>query len=1114
MQKIVTCILILAGLVGCTNKGKPHVLHEPAKASGPTNSPAQEATSPSPQAQQWLRVMENKKNPTAEILLPMAQRVLDPKRVIDNSLGDSRAVYDELVTFNELVLRVPQAQRKTPEFIQVLTMFKAAMQAECGSFEDSCRGRNYLRRAYNSVDVAKLVIEQFPQERFQLILMALKIRINGWDQQLVDLINQSLRQNLKSQELKAYSTIRTMMLNAIQSTENLSLDPVKTRRSLDQMQAWDMIRESEYSSDTNYKLDSASLQSLLRMIARARYMYSEDGKIHPGFQKLIDAETAKPGNIIATSAQTLARSGLKATAVGVEEIKSFNDMNFLIDLVFQSRLNPVSAGELILASGRAADLVAATLENYYRLQYFIYYQRAVAVLKKTMNGKLEGQSFLEYVLDNSDQVVKILGELNAKIDFLRTFSKAAFVNHPETLEKIEQFLNSTDKTTLYALTYPQMLLITKKLWHSDGYVTLYPYAYVAKTLLMKVVAGQFYPFLQYTAAREKLNTFDFMYAFDYGLRLGLFPALEPDLDSFLREVLEEISGKEVNYINKVFSAIQRRQKESSLSQSFKSICGELKSNRPVPRSLYLSDLVRQSPYYGTELHDNMFKDISSAGSESNNAEGKLDNENMGLNPIDYNFVEALERTRLDLGTHLRIGNAMLASLKSFYKSNGKSDIEIEKLTLKSQDFINSIIAKREDIFKRATNIWSEQGNCLWLAGKKDLQIKQQLLEAEIAHLRQIHRQMTELRRNPDPKLQEAYQAKLKYSGLPDGYQGRDQISSEAYLMTKVDFLLRLKTYFQSGITTEETTIGPIAPHLHIDVGQSFGHRTQLIMTNKYSSTPYTPDVNAFVANALSIELKVSGGNPSQFGSWYPVQNHANIVTARESSIVVLHRLERELYGFNTEFPIDKLWREHDFVMDTFRMSPFEKSLLTTISVPEMFGVLFLENRFGERSPTALVLISTWGLYDWPIKLAIRDELGKSYLLSIKSSSTPPEVLVRESLYNGGKEFYRARSDQLRPTLVFKQNPQVDKSLDASMRKFIRTEIQAIDDSIHSGRAYAKSKGELPPEERPYIDMDVENSIRSPMLKDEVINQYLAGIVDFHVKTNQCYKSEQACESFK
>ena len=81
-------ILILANLVlsvACTEKGKPYWPNAPdtRKPAQPTAAIEPEDAKPSAEANKWQTQYDSAKDPLTQVLLPLADRVLDTKRVTD-----------------------------------------------------------------------------------------------------------------------------------------------------------------------------------------------------------------------------------------------------------------------------------------------------------------------------------------------------------------------------------------------------------------------------------------------------------------------------------------------------------------------------------------------------------------------------------------------------------------------------------------------------------------------------------------------------------------------------------------------------------------------------------------------------------------------------------------------------------------------------------------------------------------------------------------------------------------------------------------------------------------------------------------------------------------------
>src|SRR5437016_963930 len=109
MRSLALTISMFLALLGCTEKSdKPVHPHESSKLA-PTAPPVildtPENTTPSGEAPKWEAAYKAAKDPLKDVLLRLADRVLDKTRVMDPASLHSRPVQDELIEFNHMILQ-------------------------------------------------------------------------------------------------------------------------------------------------------------------------------------------------------------------------------------------------------------------------------------------------------------------------------------------------------------------------------------------------------------------------------------------------------------------------------------------------------------------------------------------------------------------------------------------------------------------------------------------------------------------------------------------------------------------------------------------------------------------------------------------------------------------------------------------------------------------------------------------------------------------------------------------------------------------------------------------------------------------------------------------------
>jgi hypothetical protein len=113
-------------------------------------------------------------------------------------------------------------------------------------------------------------------------------------------------------------------------------------------------------------------------------------------------------------------------------------------------------------------------------------------------------------------------------------------------------------------------------------------------------------------------------------------------------------------------------------------------------------------------------------------------------------------------------------------------------------------------------------------------------------------------------------------------------------------------------------------------------------------------------------------------------------------------------------------------------------------------------------------------------------------------------LHRMGSMTAGRAYYRARVGSMRGESVIPYNPDLDRELDESVGRFVKTELASVSAFHADMRGYLTAIQARPEAERPWVDLSITETIRGPLVSDTLVSGYRAKVRAFHQETQRCF----------
>lgn len=1095
------CVVGCLGLAGCTEKADPVTVHEGDRRTPQVATGTQNSDSIEPKV-------------VVESLDELASKVLSSERILDPRSLLRRDVMDELIVFNRQLLRTPVAERSQSRFQKILERYFEALKVGCGDFSSSCSSAQYFRLAGNSEAVLKLIIQQRPEWAGTVLPFALKLKPVQPDPELL------LMTLIHGPEMIAVAppgpqrvALQSLIDSALLAVETSPLDISVMRSLLTNIHAWDLVLARAVSG-------GSTTEGLIRMIAKSRLVYGDDGNLHPDLKRWMERAQSQPGSLTSMQRKIRESGHFNPEAIGATPLEKQDELFFLVDSVFENRLTPDQAAELYRHLGRSASDLADVLENYLRLRFSMSLFASTGKAVEVFTTPGPTATLLWHAIDSAQQINAPWVQLEGRLPSLKSFVTKSLKGHPEKgaedrATKLIRTIESYPESVKVTSVYPNTLLLFYLLSQKEFKLTVRGLGTIDTGDLMNLLfQGLIPPLLGYVEDSRPYNSFSLLYSFDMAVRSGLIASAGIDVDDFIAVTVKRLMENPIRFVSKNLDTIENRFRESSRMTDLRRACSELRGGVPYSRTIDLGE-VRRSPYYG-DLIDDAFKGMTSVGSVSGGDPGAIGKYDMGLNFIDSDYAETVERLRLNLVNFERIGQAMLTSYADYLTRFEKlSAQQVQDRTVKTRQQLERIESLRARFFKSSADLIADLGDCYTRIAIEDFRYTSEAIEYEEMYLRQVHRDLTKLRAGVSDLEKAQIEAKYRFQGLPSGFEGRDRLSEDGYLVNQIDFLIRAAGYLQRGIKTERDQRPALAPQLTINMGAKLDIDSPILAKSVSKFVPFHENENEFVASALrNIFSQVNA-----FAFWQ------NLVAGRIlswthylKSYSSIYRLEFwQTNGSPQLISPENILETHRQMLKLVSFTPKERRLMEILAMPYRYETLFFDNRllnFTRSQTSGYAVQDYWGLFDLPVRVMSYEKLGYDYdLAQVESGDLRGNpVDKRSGFWQLGQEYYSVRAQENRAETMIPFNPALDQMLDLSMRRFVQSEIGAITAFNRYTLGYTERMAALPEEERPAVDLKLNQRMTGPMVTESLIDNMPARVLRFDQTTAGCLTSSK-CPQF-
>ncbi|MCB0363447.1 MAG: hypothetical protein KDD35_12025, partial [Bdellovibrionales bacterium] len=420
------------------------------------------------------------------------------------------------------------------------------------------------------------------------------------------------------------------------------------------------------------------------------------------------------------------------------------------------------------------EKILKAIDAYVRTEFlYTLYQSHLLANENIFKAPLPPIKLLRRAIEERTGIGELWGRYRSNVDSLRDFyeriSKRGKGNADTGQWELKSLFDGMDRNIKIFASYPHMMILFHIISDSPsrhgigvdfdmGYMGSHGIVQLdSRNLMGPLFRGEQEPLFNYSKDMIKSNGFEMLYSFDFALRTHLFSVTGIDPDVFVAQVVRRFSGPNLNLVRDSLDLMKQRLRSSQDYKNFIKLCktSEKSTSLATPHSIDLMEL-KYSPYFGNLILLSTVG-VGDRGEMIIPGSGGLGKKALGFNYFDSTYSEAIEVARVDLASSLRLGRAMKSSYVSYLKEVFQlSDQEILSRTKNTEKVLNELSSLREEILNETKMRYKESGPCFYQSLVKDAKIQSEVLKAEQAYLRQVYREITELRneRTPEARRQD------------------------------------------------------------------------------------------------------------------------------------------------------------------------------------------------------------------------------------------------------------------------------------------------------------------------------------------------------------------------
>lgn len=1103
MKFYMTLLAIL--VIGCVEKGRPTRPHDPGTSSsksGPVIAESEDA--------QIAKI-----DPTGSVQT-MANQLLRKEIILDPQQRRASHIEKSLYEFNSKLLMELKAGRAS-SYQATTKSYVDWVFFGCSEGLQHCQSISFFSGAKNTAEVliefAKL--PEFKGRSIDLLLFAFEYKGRRFNEELLSLVLGEAKSSLERGGAKD--------LGHLLSTAGKQFsgrgDEIKAREIVDKLGLGDEPTRTKWAS-LGFDLNSQML-----LVQRAGGL----GAIGQA-DAIAEAHFAKANSLRTVQEHLLKQNKFMVEHLSFKAIDKWDQATMIYDKAFLGTLDTAQAVAFLRQLNLSREELARRAKQIYQLRFYGALAESTERARKNFFEKtVSGDRFFFHAISSASQVQPVWGDLTANVSRLRSVALNVLksgAREDEVIRDVRRQFDGLQLNIKYFAVYPQMMALAYHMAKREAKISFRAYTRVieldSSNLIEWLFLGQMAPWFEYSTDQNSLSFLEILYAFNFALRSGVFAMFEVNPDEFVSEIVERLSRKTSFEIRTYLREIRQRLQGSNFTQ-FRNLCQGLNDGT----ANFYNDLkyLRLYPLLGP-LNNDIFEGLSAKGQSNAPVPGQVAKLNQGLFVFDDRFASTAEVARLDLENVQRWLTGLLASYKEYLQREGLAG---DKSRLKkSETQIEELKKLRGEFFQFGLSVFREVGQCYVDLYKAEEASKLKLLAMEESYLRQVHKNLKDLRAGT--RTAEELNSAMAFKGLPSDFTGLDRYLDDGYDYNRIDSTLRMAKYLTEGLQTSTANWPAISPRSHINFGSRLDADADEVRNSVRVKLIFTDSEDEFVAQGITTLI-----SRPPFYNWYSLSSgriliwpqliHMMTVFYRLSDAEILNMVCKSgKCAKPTELvSAEQIIAMQESILELVRLTDQDRHFMEMVGINRKIDAANLGRKILDFSIYDQKIVQIWGLYDLPALVATQELLGAVHLARELSRMSEGKDLLTAAIAavegykhfgfrNLGKSYWEIRRGEARQQFMVKPDKALDEAMDREVIGFVRREQQRIEKFGETLNLTLETVKQRPPAQRPRFDLGLTESYSSNLLSPNFYSNFALDSVTFDDSTEGCY-SQRGCKSF-
>lgn len=951
---------------------------------------------------------------------PLAKFILDPDVIRNKKYSTLPKIQEMLQLFNLSILELHKNKRA--DIASILDQYDVQLMEGCKKNMEGCQNLSYFSRDPGSAKVAQILAQRFEQvdSFYQRLLIAFSIKNRLLDEELTVLYLRRSREYLSSLEknpeenrdriLQHQKVIALIIQFTKDEAKAKSIAPL-----MNEFSPW------AFSRLNNHALGDGA-QDLLKLIARTSiYEGGKSGQsLNSELSKFI-ADSQKESDSFTKHQDQMLKENPKIVAnLNLNQVTNSSEYFYLVDRIFRNHISANDAYAIWQNTHQNKDHLAKTIQNYIQMEmgYWIKSSNEQLSLFFKDEDKANRQTLHEDVVRFSHVISSHWKNYIRKTDVLAEFAAQIFDfvgKRDQVSFELSKAFSGVRRTIKFSSVYPHMMMLAYEMGKRDfskGFDYDIKNLKGSSYLIGKFFNGEGVPWFEYGTDMAPLTRFEILDAFQFALATDIFSTFNSDPGEFLEVMSDRLLTPKLNLLKAQLDRIVKKYESTPEWSKLVDICQSVQSGRSFTFSYAINDLLA-SPFLGSTMTALALANVGGEGSgksvETNNltVAGAI-----SYNPYDHEFVNLLERTRIEIEPTLQFLESMKRLYEVYLAKAGASKDFISRKAKSFDEKLDSIKKIKREFVGKFKLRSSQYSKCYFVLMQYDLNLQSKIFAAEAKYLKEIHRDMTAVRK--DPLAASMLNRKYSFSRLPENFTGYNSFDGTALRYFPIDFMFRVKGYLNRDFPQLEVTV----PETLKEWSPYYDARPFMVH--------YSEDENTFIANGLHamLDAGVKQWFSSRYMNWPYWRNWLN-------AIAVLYRLEEIAEAsevVNVPLEMFKLISIGESDIPFFNLTGLQ-SRFADAKVRDILGFK------GDEPKGYLDSIHGWLYSDYAA------EYGNSEMFTCQygMQCAPPKELL--PLFKRAKEYFRWSTDRI--GYMFLLETSVKSSIGVALKESIKKEEERV-----------------------------------------------------------------------